>query len=64
MAFLGTLPFGNLAAGAVARYAGEATAYTLNGCLCLVGPLAFWKALPGLRLDAQSGLRRKVESGT
>jgi len=55
MAFLGTLPFGNLAAGAVARYAGEATAYSLNGCICLAGLLVFWKALPGLRLDVRLG---------
>jgi MFS family permease len=61
MAFLGTLPFGNLAAGAVARYAGEATAYTINGCLCLAGLLVFWKALPGLHLDGRLGPSPRLE---
>ena len=58
MAFLGTLPFGNLAAGAIARYAGESIAYSLSACLCLAGLAVFWKVLPGLRLDA-----RRPESG-
>jgi MFS family permease len=64
MAFLGMLPFGNLAAGAVARYASEATAYTLNACLCLAGLLVFWKALPGLRIAARLGSGKTVEPGT
>jgi MFS family permease len=64
MAFLGMLPFGNLAAGAVARYAGEATAFTLNACVCLVGLLVFWKALPGLRIAARLGSGKIVEPGT
>jgi MFS family permease len=64
MAFLGMLPFGNLAAGAVARYAGVATAFTLNACLCLAGLLVFWKALPGLRIAARLGSGKTVEPGT
>jgi len=63
MAFLGMLPFGNLAAGAVARYAGEATAFTLNACVCLVGLLVFWKALPGLRIAARSGPGKTASPG-
>jgi predicted MFS family arabinose efflux permease len=63
MAFLGMLPFGNLAAGAVARYAGEATAFTLNACVCLVGLLVFWKALPGLRIAARFGPGKTVSPG-
>ncbi len=62
MAFLGMLPFGNLAAGAVARYAGETTAFTLNACVCLLGLAVFRRALPGLRMAAQSS--KKMESGT
>jgi len=62
MAFLGMLPFGNLAAGAVARYAGEATAFTLNGCVCLAGLLVFARALPGLRVAAQLGRSNDVEA--
>jgi MFS family permease len=62
MAFLGMLPFGNLAAGAVARYAGEATAFTLNGCVCLAGLLVFARALPGLRIAAQPGRSNDVEA--
>jgi MFS family permease len=64
MAFLGMLPFGNLAAGAIARYAGEATAYSLNGCLCLAGLFVFWRALPGLRLDSRLGPSTKLEPET
>src|SRR5450755_2164098 len=63
MAFLGMLPFGNLAAGAVARYAGEATAFTLNACVCLVGLLVFWKALPGLRIAARLGPGKTASPG-
>ena len=60
MAFLGMLPFGNLAAGAVARYAGEATAFTLNACVCLAGLLVFARALPGLRIAARLGRGKEV----
>ena len=63
MAFLGMLPFGNLAAGAVARYAGVATAFTLNACVCLAGLLVFWKALPGLRIAARLGPGKTVSPG-
>jgi MFS family permease len=63
MAFLGMLPFGNLAAGAVARYAGEATAFTLSACACLAGLLVFARALPGLRIAARLGRGKEVEAG-
>ena len=53
MAFLGALPFGNLLAGAIARYAGEDVAFTLNAVLCLAALLFFWRALPGLRAAAR-----------
>ena len=53
MAFLGALPFGNLLAGAIARYAGEDVAFSLNAVLCLVALLIFWRALPGLRAAAR-----------
>jgi MFS family permease len=53
MAFLGALPFGNLLAGAIARYAGEDVAFSLNAVLCLVALLIFWRALPGLRIAAR-----------
>jgi MFS family permease len=49
MAFLGALPFGNLMGGAIARYAGEDVAFSLDAALCLVALLFFWRALPGLR---------------
>jgi MFS family permease len=63
MAFLGMLPFGNLAAGAVARYAGEATAFTLSACVCLTGLMVFARALPGLRIAARLGHGKEVEAG-
>jgi MFS family permease len=53
MAFLGALPFGNLMGGAIARYAGEDVAFSLNAVLCLVALLIFWRALPGLRAAAR-----------
>lgn len=53
MAFLGALPFGNLLAGAVARYAGEDFAFMLSGGACLVALIVFWRALPSLRAAAR-----------
>ena len=53
MAFLGALPFGNLLAGAIGRYAGEDVAFSLNAVLCLGALLVFWRALPGLRAAAR-----------
>jgi predicted MFS family arabinose efflux permease len=53
MAFLGALPFGNLLAGAIARYAGEDVAFSLSAVLCLAALLFFWRALPGLRAAAR-----------
>jgi predicted MFS family arabinose efflux permease len=53
MAFLGALPFGNLAGGAIARYAGEDVAFSLDAVLCLAALLFFWRALPGLRATAR-----------
>ena len=63
MAFLGMLPFGNLTSGAVARYAGEASAFTLNACVCLAGLLVFARALPGLRIAARLGRSNGVAAG-
>src|SRR6185312_4082493 len=53
MAFLGALPFGNLMGGAIARYAGEDVAFSLDAVLCLAALLFFWRALPGLRTAAR-----------
>jgi hypothetical protein len=46
----------------VARYAGEATAFTLNGCVCLAGLLVFARAVPGLRIAARLGRGKEVEA--
>jgi len=53
MAFLGALRFGNLMSGAIARYAGEDVAFSLDAVLCLAALLFFWRALPGLRAAAR-----------
>ncbi|MEO8567459.1 MAG: MFS transporter [Betaproteobacteria bacterium] len=53
MAFLGALPFGNLMGGAIARYAGEDVAFSLDAVLSLAALLFFWRALPGLRAAAR-----------
>ncbi len=42
MAFLGVMPFGSLAAGAIAHEIGVARMLTIGGLVCLVGALASW----------------------
>jgi MFS family permease len=49
MAFLGTLPFGNLAAGALANQIGAPNTVMIGGLFCILGSLVFAKQLPELR---------------
>jgi MFS family permease len=49
MAFLGILPFGNLAAGALASKIGAPNTITIGGICCILGSLAFSTQLPRLR---------------
>jgi MFS family permease len=49
MAFLGILPFGNLAAGALASKIGAPNTITIGGICCILGSLAFSMQLPRLR---------------
>jgi MFS family permease len=49
MAFLGTLPFGNLAAGALANQIGAPNTVMIGGIFCILGSLIFAKQLPELR---------------
>jgi MFS family permease len=49
MAFLGILPFGNLAAGALANKIGAPNTITIGGFFCILGSLAFSTQLPKLR---------------
>lgn len=49
MAFLGTLPFGNLAAGALANQIGAPNTVMIGGIFCILGSLVFAKQLPELR---------------
>lgn len=49
MAFLGILPFGNLAAGALANKIGAPNTITIGGIICILGSLAFSTQLPRLR---------------
>jgi len=48
MAFLGVAPIGNLVAGALARGIGVETTFALNGGLCTLAALWFWRRLPKL----------------
>ncbi len=48
MAFLGVAPIGNLVAGALARGIGVETTFALNGALCALSALWFWRRLPKL----------------
>jgi MFS family permease len=48
MAFLGVAPIGNLVAGALARSIGVESTFALNGALCVLAALWFWRRLPKL----------------
>jgi MFS family permease len=48
MAFLGVAPLGNLAAGALAKAVGVQATFALNGLVCAVAALWFWRRLPAL----------------
>ena len=67
MAFLGVLPFGNLASGALANKIGAPDTLMLGGFCCILGSLVFTKQLPKLRRSirpvyAQIGLLDKASS--
>ena len=49
MSFLGILPFGNLASGALADKIGAPDTLMIGGFCCILGSLAFTKQLPQLR---------------
>ena len=49
MAFLGVLPFGNLASGALASRIGAPNTDMIGGVFCILGSLVFAKQLPSLR---------------
>jgi len=49
MSFLGTVPVGSLAAGALAEEIGATLTLTLSGACCVAAGLALWTQLPLLR---------------
>ncbi len=49
LAFLGVAPLGNLAAGALAQYAGAPTTFLVNGLACAAAGTWFLRQLPALR---------------
>ena len=49
LAFLGTMPFGSLLAGELARWIGAPNMVIVGGALCLLAALAFARTLPRLR---------------
>src|ERR671933_1905405 len=49
MAFLGVLPFGNLASGALASRIGAPNTVMIGGLFCILGSLIFTQQLPKLR---------------
>ncbi|HKQ67788.1 MAG TPA: MFS transporter [Polyangiaceae bacterium] len=49
MAFFGTTPFGSLLAGMLADRFGAPAALLAGGSACLLGALAFYRALPSIR---------------
>ncbi|RIK84630.1 MAG: MFS transporter [Planctomycetota bacterium] len=52
MAFMGTVPVGNLIAGTLASTFGAANAARISGCGCILGALVFAWRLPRLRQQA------------
>jgi MFS family permease len=65
MSFLGILPFGNLASGALADRIGAPDTLMIGGFCCILGSLVFSKQLPKLRrlirpIYAQIGLLDKA----
>lgn len=67
MAFLGTLPFGNLVAGSLASQIGAPITLAIGGALSIVGSFLFAQQLPALRLLVQPiyraiGVLPKVQS--
>lgn len=58
MAFTGTVPLGNLAAGAIANRIGAANTLILSGLSCLVVIIVFYRKLPSLREAAAPILAR------
>ncbi len=69
MAFLGTLPFGNLIAGSLASKLGAPNTLVIGGAFCILGSFLFVRKLPALRLlvkpiYTEIGLLPKVHSKT
>lgn len=58
LSFLGVSPLGNLAAGALARHIGAPATFVLNGALCTIAALWYWRALPRLRKGMESAYER------
>jgi MFS family permease len=50
MAFMGTMPFGSLIAGALARHLGAPATVILGGSACMLAALVFARMLPRLRV--------------
>ncbi|HUU98067.1 MAG TPA: MFS transporter [Phycisphaerae bacterium] len=50
MAFMGTMPFGSLAAGALARHIGAPATVILGGSLCVMAAVVSARMLPRLRV--------------
>lgn len=49
MSFMGMVPVGSLAAGAVADYIGATLTLAISGACCTAAGMAFWTSLPMLR---------------
>jgi MFS family permease len=58
MAFTGTMPLGNLAAGALAGKIGAGQTLFISGAICIVVVLFFFRELPQLRREAAPVLAR------
>ena len=50
MAFMGTMPFGSLVAGVLARHIGAPATVILGGSLCILAAVVFARMLPRLRM--------------
>ncbi len=68
ISFMGMTPFGSLLAGAIASTVGAPATVAGGGVICIVGALAFWRMLPGLRemvipIHVESGIEPEAAGG-
>lgn len=62
LAFMGTVPIGNLAMGSLGKWIGVSNALLAGGAICLLAAGAFYFLLPGIRAAAAPAMARSEGS--